>query len=261
MIFDSHCHLQFPQYDKDREEMINRALGEGVFMVCVGTDYETSKSGIELAKQYGGMWATVGLHPNDAVSIKYKVLSIKDYEDLLENEKVVAIGEVGLDYYRTPETGKQKKQKEVFEQFIDLAIKTKKPMILHFRDSSKGSSGRVHKDALEMLPKDLNNAVSHSFTGNIEEVKAYINRGMYIGFNGIITFARQYDEVVRYVPLENILLETDAPYLAPESYRGQRNESMYIKEVAQKVAELKQEPLEKVVKQTTENCKKLFSLL
>src|SRR3989344_7463250 len=137
MIFDSHCHPQFPQYDKDREEMINRALGEGVFMVCVGTDYETSKSGIELAKQYGGMWATVGLHPNDAVSIKYKVLSIKDYEDLLENEKVVAIGEVGLDYYRTPETGKQKKQKEVFEQFIDLAIKTKKPMILHFRDSSK----------------------------------------------------------------------------------------------------------------------------
>ncbi len=182
------------------------------------------------------------------------------YHKALRNSKVVAIGEVGLDYYRTPEPEKQKKQKEIFEQFIDLAQKTKKPMVLHFRDSSKGSSGKVHKDALEILPKDIA-GVSHSFTGSLQEAKEYLNRGIYLGFNGIITFARQYDEIVKYTPLEHILLETDAPYLTPEPYRGKRNEPAYVVEVAKKVAELKNEPLEKVIQQTTDNCKKLFKIV
>lgn len=265
MILDSHCHPQFPQYEKDREEMIKRTLETGVSMICVGTDLETSKQGIELAQKHEGIWATVGLHPNDGVSDLgflpvRQAGRISDFRQLLDNPKVVAIGEVGLDYYRTPEPEKQKKQKEVFEQFIDLAQKTKKPMILHFRDSSKGSSGRVHKDALEILPKDIA-GVSHSFTGNLEEAKEYLDRGMYLGFNGIITFARQYDEVVKYVPLENILLETDAPYLTPEPYRGQRNEPVYVIEVAKKVADLKNIPLEKIVEQTTESCKKLFKII
>ncbi|OGN09067.1 MAG: hypothetical protein A3J46_06135 [Candidatus Yanofskybacteria bacterium RIFCSPHIGHO2_02_FULL_41_11] len=263
MIFDSHCHLQFPQYKNDREEMIKRTLDGGVFMICVGTDLETSKQGIELAQKYDGVWATVGLHPNDVFN---EDSTISSYDEIVESSKVVAIGEVGLDYYRTTETQKQKKQKEVFEQFIDLAQKTKKPMVLHFRDSPKGSSGRVHKDALEILalsfkPKALSQTgVSHSFTGNIDEAKKYLDLGLCLGFNGIITFARQYDDVVRYVPLDRILLETDAPYLAPELYRGKRNEPLYVKEVAQKVAELKNEPLEKIIEQTTLNCKKLFSI-
>lgn len=257
MIFDSHCHPQFPQYKSDREEMIKRALDEGVFMICVGTDLETSKQGIELAQKHKNMWATVGAHPNDVND----ELGIMNYEQLLAQPKVVAVGEVGLDYYRTSEPEKQKRQKEVFEQFIELAQKTKKPMILHFRDSPKGSSGRVHKDALEMLPKDFSNGVSHSFTGNLDEAKEYVNRGIYLGFNGIITFARQYDEVVKYVPLNRILLETDAPYLTPEPYRGQRNEPLYVKEVAKKLAELKNEPLEKVVEMTASNCKVLFNLI
>src|SRR3989344_4636042 len=254
-IFDSHCHPQCPQYKNDREEMIKRALDGGVFMVCVGTDLETSKQGIELAQKYDGMWVTVGLHPNDLDS----ELQITNYKLLLKEPKVVAVGEVGLDYYRTPEPEKQKKQKEVFEQFVDLAQKIKKPMALHFRDSPKGSSGRVHKDALEILPKDIA-GVSHSFTGNLNEAKEYINRGMYLGFNGIITFlpaGRQalgmYDEIVKYAPLEQILLETDAPYLTPEPYPGQRNEPAYVLEVAKKIAELKNELLEKVIEQTTKN--------
>ncbi len=254
-IFDSHCHPQFPQYKNDREEVIQRALDGGVFMVAVGTDLETSKQGIELAQKHDGMWATVGLHPND---LNYE-LRITDYELLLKEPKVVAVGEVGLDYYRTPEPEKQKRQKDIFEQFIDLAQRTDMPMILHFRDSPKGSSGRVHKDALEILPKDIA-GVSHSFTGNLEEAKEYLDRGMYMGFNGIITFARQYDEVVKYVPLENILLETDAPYLTPEPYRGQRNEPLYVKEVAKKIAEIKGETLEKVIKQTTKNSQNLYKL-
>ena len=205
------------------------------------------------------------------------------YHNLLQNPKVVAIGEVGLDYYRTPEPEKQKKQKEIFEQFIDLAQRTKKPMILHFRDSPKGSSGKVHKDALEILPKDIV-GVSHSFTGTLDEAREYITRGMYLGFNGIITFPPSrkatvgtapgmYDEVVKYVPLEQILLETDAPYLLPEPYRSRppafaqgfggrgRNEPAYVIEVAKKVAELKKEPLEKVIEQTTKNCRNLFGIL
>ena len=232
-------------------------------MICVGTDLETSKQGIELAQKHEGMWASVGLHPNDLP----EALLLEDSRskasgeigELLTKSKVVAIGEVGLDYYRTPEPDKQKKQKEVFEQFIDLAQRTKKPMVLHFRDSSKGSSGRVHKDALEILPKDTT-GVSHSFTGNLEEAKEYLNRGMYLGFNGIITFTRQYDEVVQYVPLEQILLETDAPYLTPEPYRGQRNEPTHVVEVAKKIAELKNISLEKVIQQTTSNCRNLFHI-
>ena len=149
MIFDSHCHPQFPQYDKDREEMLQRALDGGVFMICVGTDLETSKTGIELAQKHEGIWATVGLHPNDAND----ELETMSYEQLLAQPKVVAIGEVGLDYYRTPEPEKQKRQKEFFEQFIDLSLKTKKPMILHFRDSPKGSSGRVHKDMFCLIER------------------------------------------------------------------------------------------------------------
>ena len=226
-------------------------------MICVGTDLETSKQGVELAQKHEGMWATAGLHPNDAIyDLGFKIY---EFEELLKEPKVIGVGEVGLDYYRTPEEKDQKKQKEVFEQFIDLAQKIKKPIVLHFRDSPKGSSGRVHKDALGILPKDIA-GVSHSFTGNLNEAKGYINRGMYLGFNGIITFARQYDEVVKYVPLENILLETDAPYLTPEPYRGQRNEPLYVKEVAKKVAELKNISVEEVVEQTTKNVIKLFNI-
>jgi TatD DNase family protein len=243
------------QYDKDRDEMLKRAKDAGVFMICVGTDLETSKKGIELAQKHDNMWASVGLHPNDIPD----ELRITNYELWLKEEKVVGIGEVGLDYYRTPELEKQKKQKKVFEEFIDLAQRTKKPMILHFRDSPKGSSGRVHKDALEILPKNIA-GVSHSFTGNLNEAREYLNRGIYLGFNGIITFAKQYDEVVKYAPLEQILLETDAPYLTPEPYRGQRNESAYVAEVAKRIAEIKNISMERVIEQTTKNCKSLFNL-
>lgn len=257
-IFDSHCHPQLSQYDNDREEMLKRAKDAGVFMICVGTDLETSKQAIKLAQQHENIWATVGVHPNDVLKFpEARLLEIS--RSPASGEKVVAIGEVGLDYYRTPEPDKQKKQKEVFEQFIDLAQRAKKPMVLHFRDSPKGSSGRVHKDALEILPKDIL-GVSHSFTGNLDEARKYLNRGIYLGFNGIITFARQYDEVLRYVPLDNILLETDAPFLAPEPFRGKRNEPAWVVEVAKKIAELKNISVDEVIEKTTKNCQNLFNV-
>ena len=245
--FDTHCHPQFPQYDHDREEVIRR----GVLMLCVGTDIKTSKQAIELAQKHEGVWASVGLHPNDINDMFIK----SSYAEIINNPKVVAVGEVGLDYYRTKGDEKQKRQRDVFEQFIDLAYQYKKPLILHCRDA--------HKDAIEILKSAKNilyGGVAHSFTGTLEEAREYLNLGFYLGFNGIITFARQYDEVVIHTPLDRILLETDAPYLTPEPYRGKRNEPAFVLEVAKKVAELKGVSFEEVVKKTTQNVSKLFRI-
>jgi TatD DNase family protein len=261
-IFDSHCHLQFPQYDADREEVLRCASDAGISLICIGTDFETSKSGIELAQRHDNMWATVGLHPSD-VSEHFDTLM---YQSILSEPKVVAVGEIGLDYYRTPEPEKQEVQKQVFKQFLDLAIQYNKPIILHARDAGKGSTGKVHADMIAILASHYSllangyRGVAHSFTGTTEEAEKYLDLGFHLGFNGIITFARQYDEMIRSVPLDKILLETDAPFLAPERYRGKRNEPSYIIEVAKKIAELKNQPLEKVIGQTTLNCKQLFRI-
>ena len=259
MIFDSHCHLQFPQYDQDREEMLARAFSAKINLICVGTDLESSKRAIELAHQHTQIWATVGLHPTEGAEGD---IDISGYEKLLKMEKVVAVGEVGLDYYRTPESNKQVVQKKVFEKFLCLAVKNDKPVIIHSRDAGQGSVGVVHKDLLAILKNNLppKRGVAHSFTGTIDEARQYLELGFYISFNGIITFARQYDDLVKFVPLDRILLETDAPYLAPEPYRGQRNEPAYIIEVAKKVAELKNESYDKVLKQTSMNCRQLFQI-
>lgn len=262
-IFDSHCHPQFPTYDQDRAEMIKRNLDAGVFMIAVGTNLEDSKQGIELAEKYDGIWATVGLHPNDLDELRIKNYELRDFEELLKNPRVVAVGEIGLDYYRTTEPEKQEKQKEIFREFIRLAHKFEKPIVIHSRDSQTGSTGRVHKDILEILDSEQNlhhGGVVHSFTGNIEELRKYLNKGLYIGFNGIITFAKQYDEMILEVPLDRMLIETDAPFLAPVPYRGQRNEPRYVVEVANRIAELKNSTPETVLNQTAENCKKLFKI-
>lgn len=278
-IFDSHCHPQMEQYDNDRDEMLQRAFDAEVSMICVGTDLETSKQGIELAQKHdpvksrkttmssrdngtGGIWASVGLHPND-IPDEFR---IEDFESFINKEKVIAIGEVGLDYYRTPEPEKQKKQKEVFEIFLDLATKHNKPIIIHSRDSAKGSVGHVHSDMISILDSRFRIynsnlcGVAHSFTGNIDEAREYLNRGIYLGFNGIITFARQYDEAVKYAPLEQILLETDAPFLSPEPYRGKRNEPARVIEVAKKISALKNVSLDKIIEITSKNCQNLFKL-
>ncbi|OGN00894.1 MAG: hypothetical protein A3I26_00590 [Candidatus Yanofskybacteria bacterium RIFCSPLOWO2_02_FULL_43_10] len=259
-IFDSHCHPQMAQYNKDREEVIRRALEKGVFMICVGTDLETSRQAIELAQKHEGVWATVGLHPNDNLNEKFEP---EKYRELLQQERVVAFGEIGLDYYRTEKPEDQKFQKERFIQQLELAKELKKPLILHCRDGKSGSTGPAYRDMIEILSRGyvINGGVMHSFTGTTEEARQFLDLGLYLGFNGIITFARQYDNIVREVPLERILLETDAPYLTPEPHRGKRNEPAYVIEVAKKIAELKNEPFEKVVEQTTKNCRKLFGLL
>ena len=266
-VFDSHCHPQFPQYDKDREEMLTRAFGASVSLVCVGTDLEMSQKAVELAEKHENMWASVGLHPNDFGELyegdKISPQKTDAFLHLVNNKKVVAIGEIGLDYYRTPDKEHQKKQKEIFEFFINLAYQNQKPLIIHGRDSQTGSGGKAHGDIIEIFNSAKNilyGGVAHSFTGSIDEAKKYLDLGFYLGFNGIITFTGQYDEVIKHTPLENILLETDAPYLTPEPYRGQRNEPAFVIEVAKKIAAIKNGYLKKITEQTTQNCKNLFHI-
>ena len=222
-LIDSHCHLQFPKYKDDLKEVITRAQEAGVAMICVGTDYKTSKQAIEIASQHQNIWATVGLHPNDNLGEEFNA---DEYEKLLKTNKVVAMGEIGLDYYRTTEEADKQFQRDRFEQQLAVAIKADKPIIIHSRDAGKGSVGVVHADLLAILQNNLpaRRGVAHSFTGTIDEARKYLDLGFYISFNGIITFARQYDELVKFVPLDRVLLETDAPFLAPEPHRDQRNE-------------------------------------
>ncbi|MEK9157593.1 MAG: TatD family hydrolase [Patescibacteria group bacterium] len=256
-IFDSHCHPQLAQYDADREEVIRRAQASNTSLICIGTDIDTSKQAIELAQKYEGVWATVGLHPNDNLKEEF---DIEKYRELLKQPKVVAVGEIGLDYFRTEEKD-QPAQKEKFIKQLELAKSEHFPVVLHSRDSNKGSTGRAYPDMIEILKQYPEiRGVVHSCTASIDEAKQFLDVGLYLGFNGIITFASQYHEVVKYAPLNKILLETDAPYLTPEPYRGQRNEPAHVIEVAKKVAELKGETLEKVIEQTTLNCKELFQI-
>jgi len=253
-FFDSHCHPQFPQYESDRDEMLERALKGGVFLLCVGTDLKTSQQAIELAQKYERIWAAAGLHPTDVNN----ELGIMNYEELINKDKIVAIGEVGLDYYRIKNSESQIKQREIFEKFLDLAIKYDKPVILHCREA--------HQDMLKILnsrfviPNSNLQGVIHSFTGTVEEAGKYMDLGFCLGFNGIITFTNQYDESVRYAPLEKILLETDAPFLAPVPFRGKRNEPLYVKQVAEKIAELKGLGYNQVAEKTFENTKELFGI-
>src|SRR3989344_4275749 len=232
-LIDSHCHPQMPQYDADREEIIKRATEMGVGIICVGVDWESSKLGIELAQKHEGIWASVGLHPNDNLNEEFNE---KEYEELLKKDKVVAMGEIGLDYYRTAEPEDQKFQKERFIKQLELAKKMGKPLVLHCRDSKSGSIGKAYPEMIDILKSGYAEfgGVIHSYTGSLDEAKHFLDLGFCLGFNGIITFPPSrkatdgqvlgmYDEVVKYAPLDRILLETDAPYLTPVPYRGKEN--------------------------------------
>jgi TatD DNase family protein len=257
-MIDSHCHPQLKEYDNDREEVIKRALDGDVQMVCVGVELETSKKAIELAKKNEGLWATVGLHPNDYLN---EQLNIEDYYKLasppVSGKKVVAIGEIGLDYYRTTDKEKQDLQKKRFVQLAQVAADLNLPIVVHSRDAQN--------DLLDLLKKinykpESGAGVIHSFTGSSDEAKEFIDLNYYVGLNGIITYSKDYEEMVKNVPLDRILIETDAPFLAPPPFRGKRNEPLYVKYVAEKIAEIKNISVEEVENVTTENTKKLFKI-
>ncbi|MBX4211745.1 MAG: TatD family hydrolase [Candidatus Yanofskybacteria bacterium] len=247
---DTHCHPQFPQFDRDREEMLKRAFNSNIGIICVGTDKKMSEAAIKLSEQHQIVWASVGLHPNDNLDERYDQ---KIYRKLAQHSKVVAIGEVGLDYFRTTEPEKKKFQRERFEQQIDLAVELDKPLIIHCRDA--------HADMLSILENRKNaRGVIHSFTGTYEDAKRYVALGWHIGLNGITTFTDTLNEVIQHVPVDNILLETDAPYLTPVPFRGQRNEPSYVLEVAKRIADIRSMVLDQLLLKTTQNSLNLFGL-
>ena len=276
MMIDTHSHLNFKAFKEDYGEVIKRTLESGASIINVGAAFDTSKKAVEIAEKYPeGVFAAVGLHP---IHIKDEEFSYEKYKELAENKKVVAIGEVGLDYYRIKnyelgikdeQVGIIDKQKEIFKKQIELAIELNKPLITHCREAS-GENKIIKDSAHDNILKILNSyflihnsklrGVIHSFSGNIEQAREYRKMGFKIALNGIITFARDYDDVILDTPIEDILIETDCPYLTPVPYRGQRNEPLYVIEVAKKLAEIKKMDLESVVNQTMENAKGVFKI-
>lgn len=285
MFVDTHTHVNFRAFRDDADEVIRRSLDAGVWMVNVGTQFETSRRAVEMAENYSdGVYAAVGLHPihlfehhvdeeETSFAAAGEEFNADSYRELiLRSAKVVAIGEFGLDYYRVPQGEDQERvkqvQREAARQHIILAKLVEKPLMIHVRPSI--GTMDAYEDMLDLLfnsppheeGKGEVTGVIHSFTGTWEVAKAFIDRGFYIGLNGIITFDKtgRSEEVVKNVPLDRILLETDAPYLTPVPHRGKRNEPAYVKHVAEKIAEMKNLDIDAVEAGTTANARSLFRL-
>jgi TatD DNase family protein len=303
MLIDTHSHISFKSYDADREEVIKRCQQEGLVCIDVGTKYETSKRAIELAEKNEGIYAAIGMHPihikTDLMKLKmdedegafeplgeeydkarYKDLVLRSQSDEGKN-KIVAIGEIGLDYYYRPK-GKTKteqfkqNQREIFIKQLELAEELNLPVIVHCRVA--------HNDLYEILKNRKLRGVIHCFTGSLEDAKKYIDLGFYIGVNGIIFKFHPHtkpdqdgqiglggeksgsgvgvnlDEVVKSIPLDKILIETDCPYLTPPKAGVERNEPIFVKYVAERIAELKNITFGEVAKVTTENAMNLFGI-
>jgi len=232
--FDIHSHLNFKDYDGDLEEVIERLKDTETHTIVVGTDYESSKKALDLAEKYEGIYASIGIHPIDS-----KNSDISLFRELAKNKKVVAIGECGLDFYHAKKPEDFDRQKKLFLDQIDLALECDKPLMIHARDA--------YEEILEILkqyPKLRGNI--HFFAGDKDIAKKFFDLGFTISFTGVITFTSDYDEVIRSAPLNMIMSETDAPYVAPAPHRGKRNEPAFVCEVVKKIAEIRGEDLETV---------------
>lgn len=253
MYIDTHCHLNLDAFNEDYKEAVERAKTAGVgVIVNVGADYKSSKRAVDIAKEFPNVYATVGMHPGDSRDEFYNE---KKYADLLYSKKVVAIGEIGLDYFSSGQIDKPA-QIELFKKQIDMAIKYEKPVVVHCREA--------YTDMVEVLKtyEKLPKTVMHCYVGNLADAKIFIEMGLYLSFTGIITFNKneELNEVIKYAPIEKIMIETDAPWLAPVPHRGHKNEPAYVVEVAKKIAELKGLMLSEVETQTTKNALEFFAL-
>jgi len=250
--FDIHSHVQFPDFDDDREDVIARMKKDCVSAIVVGIDLESSRRALELAEKHDNLFACVGLHPNESVRQDF---GEAEFEKLMEHEKVVAVGECGLDYFRTEETDEnKKKQMSALERQIDFAVTHGKPLMLHIRDAYGDALDILESKKKEYDDKLRGNA--HFFAGDVDVARRLLDIGFTMSFTGVITFARNYDEVIQYVSLENIMSETDCPYVAPVPYRGSRNEPSYVVEVVKKIAEICGEDEEKTANTLYKNAQK-----
>ncbi len=253
-FIDIHGHVNFPEYDADREEAIKRANDAGVAMICVGTDVESSKSALELAKNHENMWVTVGIHPTEQAGDK----TFSGLEELAKHSKVVAIGECGLDYFHSKQEDIPK-QKSLFIEQINLANQVNKPLMLHVRSGKNGKN--AYQEAIEILKTTAKvRANFHFFAGTIEDLKDVLDLNCTVSFTGVLTFTRDYDELVKYAPIDRLMSETDCPFVAPAPFRGKRNEPAYVVEVVKAIARIRGEDEEKVADQLLLNAKLFFGL-
>ena len=282
MLIDTHAHINFKAFAEDSEQTIKRALDQGVWLVNVGTQIDTSRAAVEMAEKYKeGVYAVIGLHPVHTYSqhldeeetsflSREEDFNTSEYESLAKSPKVVGIGECGLDYYRLPQNDDRasviEKQKVAFIVQIKLAKEANKALVIHCRPSVGSQDAYI--DILKILDEEVRSKKYelrfeiHSFTGSPETVQEFLKRGAYVGLNGIITFDKtgNMQKVVEAVPLERIVLETDSPYLTPIPHRGKRNEPSFVKHVAEKVAEIKKVSINGVSETTSHNARNLFLL-
>ncbi|WP_373899242.1 TatD family hydrolase [Haloimpatiens sp. FM7315] len=253
MIFDSHAHYDDESFNEDREKVINELKENGIVGVLnCGASLEGARDSLELAKKHEFFYAAVGIHPECSNIVNKEV--IDELREMAKNQKVKAIGEIGLDYYyqENPERGVQK---SAFIKQMELARELDLPVVIHDRDA--------HLDTLDIIKKFPEvRGVIHCFSGSVEFAKECLKLGYYIGFTGVVTFknAKKVLEVLKEVPLDRMLVETDCPYMAPVPYRGKRNRSEYIKNVIEKISDIKGLSKEDIEKLTIENTKSLFGI-
>lgn len=254
MFFDTHAHYDDEKYDDDRDEVILRAYNMGVENILnVGINLDTSKKSIELARKYDFVYAAVGVHPHEIENLEQDY--IERLEDLIHQNrhKIVAIGEIGLDYYY--DFAPKDLQQKVFIEQINLAKKVGLPVAIHDRDA--------HGDTLDIIKQQgVTEGILHCFSGSPEMANEVLKQGLYIAIGGVVTFknAKKMVDVVKNIPMDRLLIETDLPYLTPEPFRGKRNESAYLKYVVEKIAQIKGLPEYEIANITTNNAKKLFGI-
>lgn len=285
---DAHGHPNFIAYKDDRDEVIKRALDSDVWLTAVGTQKDTSKSAVELAEKYEeGVYAIIGLHPihtgksfHDEKELgeggaeftsRGEEFDYEYYKKLAKSSKVVAIGECGLDYFRMQVQDSRfknegeyiKNQEEAFKKQIELSVDVNKPLMLHLRN---GSGRSAYNDAFSILNSYFvihNSKLRgdlHFFAGSWEEAKPFLDIGFNFSFTGVVTFTHDYDKVIKKLPLDRIMAETDCPYVSPASYRGKRNEPSYVSETVRAIATIRGEEFEKVREQILSNTLKFFGL-
>ena len=254
MIFDTHVHYDSEEFDEDREALLSGLQGQGLgAVVNIGASIQTTKSTLELTRRYAFVYGAAGVHPNETGELNDHLLDW--LKDMARQPKVVAVGEIGLDYYW--DEPDREIQKHWFVRQLRLAREVGLPVVIHSRDAAK--------DTLDIMKEqragDMGGVI-HCFSYGVELAREYLSMGFYIGVGGVLTFknAKKLKEVVEYMPMERLVLETDCPYLAPVPFRGKRNSSLNLPYVVQAVSQIKRIPEEEVIRITNENAKKLYGL-
>lgn len=261
MLIDTHAHLDLPQFEADRDAVIERAQAAGVkVIVNAGADLESSRRAVALAEQHPGVYASVGVHPHDAKTLDGEVLAA--LRELARQPKVVAVGEIGLDFYRN--LSPQDVQRRAFQAQLAWAARLGKPVIVHDREAHAEVLKALTSWAAGLMRSPLAGRVGvlHSFSGDLSMAEQAIDLGFYISISGPVTYqnARRLAEIVQALPLDRLLVETDCPYLTPHPHRGKRNEPAYVRLVAEKIAAIKGLTLDEVAATTTANARRLFEL-